>query len=105
MAFANNRLELHQKLIDLLGNSNVYFQPPESVRLQYPCVIYNRETGDSQYADNSTYKFFYRYQIIYIDRSPDSDFVVRLLKELPMAVYDRHYTMDNLNHDVVNVYF
>lgn len=105
MAFADKRLELDQILRDLLGSGNVYFQPPESVKLKYPCVIYSRQTGDSEYADNSTYKFFYRYQIIYIDRNPDSDFPVNLLKTLPMAVYDRHYTMDNLNHDVVNVYY
>lgn len=105
MAFANNRLELHDILCDLLGSDHVYFQPPESVRLSYPCIIYSRENGDSQFADNTTYAFSYRYQLIYIDRNPDSDFPVRLLSKLPKCVYDRHFTADNLNHEVFKLYY
>lgn len=105
MAFESKRLTLDSALIDLLGSDNVYFQPPESVRLKYPCVIYSRQTGDSQYADNMNYKFFYRYQIIYIDRNPDNDFVEKMLKRFPMCVYDTHYVKDNLNHEVFNLYF
>lgn len=105
MAFVNKRLELHRILKELLDSDNVYFQPPESVKLKYPCVIYSRENGDSQFADNKTYVFFYRYQIIYIDRNPDSDFPTRLLSTFPKCTYDRHYTADNLNHEVFNLYY
>ena len=105
MAFESKRLTLNQNLIDLLGSENVYFQPPESVRLKYPCIIYSRQTGDSEYADNMNYKFFYRYQVIYIDRNPDNDFVEKMLKRFPMCIYDNHYVADNLNHEVFNLYF
>ena len=105
MAFVNNREDLHEILKELLGSNNVYFQPPESRKLDYPCVIYNRENGDSQFADNKTYTFSYRYQIIYIDRDPDSDFPIRLIERLPKCIYDRHFTSDNLNHEVFNLYY
>lgn len=31
---------------------NVYFQPPESVKLLYPCIVYKRSAGDTRFADN-----------------------------------------------------
>ena len=37
---AKDRLILHDELITLLGSSNVYFQPPTSIKMNYPCIIY-----------------------------------------------------------------
>ena len=105
MAFVNNRPELHSILEELLGSDHVYFQPPESKKLTYPCVVYNRTNGDIMYADGMAYTFTYRYQITYIDRDPDSDFPVRLIQRLPMCIYDRHFTADNLNHEVFDIYY
>lgn len=105
MAFANNRLELHQKLIDLLGNSNVYFQPPESVRMKYPCIVYTRQNGDSRFANNKTYIYCNRYQVSYIDTNPDSDFHTRMIEAFPKCTYTNHFVTDNLNHEIFDLYF
>ncbi len=51
----SRRLELHAKLVDFLGSGHVYFQPPESVRLTYPCIIYNLDDFDVKRADNELY--------------------------------------------------
>ena len=51
----NNRLMLHEKLVELVGNQNVYFQPPASVKLSYPCVIYSIGNGDAKHANNKVY--------------------------------------------------
>lgn len=99
------RTELHNILKEVLGSNNVYFQPPESKKLSYPCVIYARNYANTRYADNKTYSFTYRYQITYIDRDPYSDFAERLVQRLPMCIFDRHYTADNLNHEVLNLYY
>lgn len=101
----DKRLELHQILSEVLGSTRVYFQPPENIKINYPCVIYARNYANARHADNNTYSFRYRYQITYIDREPDSDFPERLIQRLPMCVYDRSYTADNLNHEVLNVYY
>lgn len=98
------RLELHYILKDILGSDNVYFQPPSTIKMNYPCIVYQRSTGDSKFADNNNYTFKKRYQIIYIDKNPDSD-VPDKIAELPMCIYDRFYTADNLNHDSFNIYF
>lgn len=105
MAFIEKRKELDRILIEVLGSKNVYFQPPENRKLSYPCVIYSRSNGDVEFADNKAYMFNHRYQVIYIDPDPESDFPTRLIERLPKCVYDRHYTADNLNHEVFNLYY
>lgn len=98
------RIELHHILKDLLGSSNVYFQPPESVQLKYPCIIYNRDQMDTQFATNSPYTITARYQVTAIYRDPDDELPFKIAC-LPMCLFDRHFTADNLNHDIFNLYF
>ena len=31
----DRRLKLHEELCDILGSRNVYFQPPETVKMKY----------------------------------------------------------------------
>ena len=98
------RLELHEILVKILGSDQVYFQPPETIKMKYPCIVYGRGSGDTIFADNSAYRFTQRYQITVIDRDPDSK-IPEKIADLPMCTYDRHYNIDNLNHDVFNLYF
>ena len=100
----DRRPMLQACLMSILGSTNVYFQPPPTVQMRYPCIVYERSTGDTQFADNNPYTFKVRYKITYIDRSPDND-VVEKIAMLPMCTYDRFYTADGLNHDVLNIYF
>jgi hypothetical protein len=98
------RLELQALLISLLGSTNVYFQPPENVKMQYPCIIYNRDDRAIEYANNEPYKHKTRYQVTVVDQNPDSD-IHEKVAELPLCSYDRFYAADNLNHDVYNLFF
>jgi hypothetical protein len=91
------RPELHATLIAI--TPNVYFQPPPSVQMQYPCIVYSRDNLDIEHADNKPYKHKLRYQVTVIDRNPDSTLVMELAK-LPTCSYERFFTADNLNHDV-----
>lgn len=97
------RLDFQEMLELLLGSPNVYFQPPSNLQLQYPCVIYHRDTADTAFAGNMPYRYTKRYLLTYIDRNPDSPFPDKLAK-LPYCVFDRFYTADNLNHDVFRLY-
>lgn len=100
----NTRLELHAFLVDILGSSNVYYQPPESVKLKYPCIKYERSNIVNVSADDKVYKQSHFYTITVIDFNPDSEIVERLSK-VPKIDFDRHYTADNLNHDVFTLYY
>jgi hypothetical protein len=98
------RLELQQKLVEILDSDNVYFQPPASVQMKYPCIVYSREYMLSEWADGQPYKRGNRYLVTVIDRNPDS-LIPDKVAALPMCVYDRFYTADNLNHNVFKLFF
>lgn len=99
------RLDLHAKLVSLLGSSNVYFQPPASVVMKYPCIIYSLSDINSRYADDLGYTNTRQYTLIYVDLNPDSLMPDKLLYELPYTSFDRHYTSENLHHSVLITYF
>ena len=94
-----SRLELQNLLESILGSRNVYYQPPESIKIKYPAIIYSRNGIDNNFADDIVYMQNHTYQIIVIDANPDSE-IVNKISKLPMCRYNRHYTSDNLNHDV-----
>lgn len=94
-----SRLELQNLLESILGSRNVYYQPPESIKIKYPAIIYSRNDIDNNFADDIVYMQNHTYQIIVIDANPDSE-IVNKISKLPMCRYNRHYTSDNLNHDV-----
>lgn len=98
----DRRLKLHEILCEILGSRNVYFQPPASVKMQYPAIVYSRTEIENTSADNITYKQATFYQVIVIDYNPDSE-IVRKVSQLPMCIYDRHYASDNLNHDAFTI--
>ena len=99
------RLQLHEILCDILGSRNVYFQPPASVFLKYPCIKYTLSGVDARRADNGLYKKVDRYEIIAITSDPDSDIIDKVLTRFPMCRFDRWYAADNLNHYVFTLYY
>lgn len=99
---ARNRLEL-QTLLEQYC-SNVYYQPPMSVRMKYPAIVYERENIFNRHADNLPYHLGHMYRVTVIDRDPDSAIVENVAK-LPRCRYERHYTADDLNHDSFTIYY
>lgn len=99
-----SRLDLHELLCSVLGTRNVYFQPPESVKMQYPCIVYKRSSVNTRFADNELYMRKKRYTVTVIDKNPDSE-IPDKVASIPMCAFDRHFTSDNLNHDVFSIYY
>lgn len=100
----DRRLELQSLLEDILGSDNVYFQPPENVVMQYPCIVYGRDGAHRVSADNSGYRRVQRYQVTVIDRDPENP-VIEKLGLLPRCSDGRSYVADGLNHDVFELYY
>lgn len=96
------RVEL-QAVLEAI-TENVYFQPPENLQMQYPCITYHRDFMESEYADNGPYRVEVRYMVTVIDRDPDSE-IPRQVARLPMCLYNRFFTADGLNHDVYTLFF
>lgn len=104
MTVMAKRLELHRILCDILGSSEVYYQPPESVKMKYPAIVYARERIENDFANNNVYRQKIPYIITVMVRDPDSDIPIKLSK-LPLCRYDRHFMANNLNHEVFTIYY
>lgn len=98
------RLGLHDILVATLGSPNVYFQPPSTVNMDYPCIVYSRSRIDEKRADNKMYSYTKAYTVTVIDPNPDSSIPDKVLA-LPLCSFDRHFTANNLNHDAFNIYY
>lgn len=100
----DRRLALHAELINILGSNHVYFQPPESIKMTYPAIVYERYDIPTLDADNEKYLRNCKYRVTVIDKDPDSVVVDRLSK-FRFAKFNRHFAADGLNHDVFLVYY
>jgi hypothetical protein len=100
----DKRLELQTILEDVLGSRNVYFQPPESIKLNYPCILYFRTTVTPTFANNLPYTTQKQYLVTVIDSDPDS-VIPDKVQALPKTIFERHYKKDDLNHDVYKIYY
>lgn len=101
---AAKRLQLHTLLVELIAPHKVYFQPPSSVKLTYPCIIYSLDTIVTKYADSIKYKNKKAYTVTVIDQNPDSDIPLELLS-LEYCSFDRFFVADNLNHFAFKLYY
>lgn len=98
------RLELHELLCEILGSRNVYFQPPESIKMRYPAIVYSLEDISTKHANGNNYMITKKYMVTAIDSDPDSAIVEKMLT-LKMCSFDRSYTSDGLNHYIFEIYY
>ena len=100
----NDRLKLHEILCEALGSRNVYFQPPSSIQMKYPAIVYSRSNINKKNANGNPYITNLSYDVTLIDKNPDSP-IAKSILEIPYCSYGRHYVSDNLNHDVLTLYY
>lgn len=99
-----SRLLLQSQLEKLLGSRNVYFQPPESIKMNYPAIVYSLNDIENVHADNGVYSSYKQYSVTLIDKNPDSQFV-GMVAAIPTCRFNRHYKSENLNHWTFSLYF
>ena len=75
-----SRLELQSELEKILGSRNVYFQPPSSLKIKYPAIVYSRNSIDNNFANNSVYKQDVSYMLTVIYTDPDSEIPINISK-------------------------
>ena len=93
------RLELHEKLCNLLGSRQVYFQPPETIKMSYPAIIYDLYRINQRFADDTNYRIMPGYSVNIIDRTTDLDWLDKMLEAFPKyCSLERTYVADNLVH-------
>lgn len=100
----SRRIELNKIFTSISGVKKVYFQPSESVKMEYPCIRYVIERDHNNRANNSLYNHRVMYMVTVMDKNPDSS-IPDALRVLPYCELDRFYTADNLNHWVFTIYY
>lgn len=97
-----NRLTLQAMLEEILGSENVYFQPSTSAKMRYPAIVYRLSDIDNEHANDGVYASQKQWEIIVIDKDPDSPIYDRV-NQIPSASFMRPYVADNLNHWVFTI--
>lgn len=82
----------------------VYFQPPASVRLVYPCWVIERESMQAIRADDRSYVYRPTYKCMFMNRDEPDPEILRIIPErYPRCSYRNHYVVDNIHHDVFSI--
>lgn len=100
-----SRRELHEELKGLLGSNEVHFQPPESIKLKYPCILYSRAKPENLRADNLLYHRFERYSLTYLTRDPDDPMIHKIEEHFSMCGMVRTNCKDYLNYYHYDLYY
>jgi len=95
------RLQLDAILTTI--TEHVYFQPPEDIRMEYPCVVYEKAPGSTKYADNKPYAYDQQYELKLITEDPD-DPIFDELVALSMSKHSQSYVAENLYHHVFAIF-
>lgn len=101
---AQSRIDLDKILRSTLGSTNVYYDPPESFKLRYPCIVYSLSNHVDNNADDARYRRLKRYLVIYITQNAD-DPKVDELDDLRYCSLSRAYTSDGLFHYAYTIYY
>lgn len=102
----NDRLKLHEKLCTMLGSRQVYYQPPENIKMKYPSIVYDLYRINQRFADNLNYQIMPAYSVTIIDRSTDLDWIDKMLDMFSnYCSLERTYIADNLVHYSFILYY
>lgn len=106
MARDRRRLELHEKLCELLGSRNVYYQPPSNITMRYPCIVYHPNPTEDYYADNQRYFVYFSYRVQIIAHDPEFALFDTFPDNFEYATETpQRFEADNLNHANYKIYY
>ena len=99
------RIELQHIFEDILGSKNVYFQPPETQKLKYPCILYFKSNARAWFADDIKYIRRQGYTVTLVEYDPDSDLEERISEALTFTRTDSYYRSEGLNHTKLTIFY
>jgi hypothetical protein len=98
-----SRVELHNELLDFLPN--VYFQPPSNIQMLYPCIVYSKTDKYREFSNNDIYVSKQGYTIVVIEKVPESNIANDIEKHFEYCTINQYYTVDNLSHITLQLYY
>lgn len=100
------RLLLQALLEEISGlpETQVHYQPPNGMQMEYPAITYTRNRAEVDFADNLPYRSAMGYTVTVIHPDPDNE-IKDKVAALRYCGFDRWYATDGLNHDVYTLFF
>ena len=97
------RLDLHEELLKFLPNT--YFQPPTGLQMTYPCIVYSKTGKSKSLANDGVYLNTQGYKLMIIERNPDSSVADEIESNFQHCIIEQYYTVSNLYHTTLNLYY
>jgi hypothetical protein len=104
MSLESRRTALQADLESIPGIKKVYFQPPSSVTMQYPCIVYSFDDIRNEKASNKDYLERDKYTVTLITKDPFPSEMLSLIRDMPYSSFDRQYSSDNIHHFVYTIH-
>lgn len=102
---SRHRLEFNAELEAIPGVRKAYFQPPPSVKMIYPCIVYSADAPRTDKADDQNYLVHDQYSVTVIDPDPDTKIPDILVRKFSKCTPERNFTSQNLNHYNFTIYY
>lgn len=99
------RLALQAILETVLGSDKVYYQPPETIKIVYPCIIYELTEPKVRHANDEIYRYTDKYTVTFITKSAEPTDVLLRFRSVKLCKFTRHYIADNLHHYTFILYY
>lgn len=99
------RQKLHEELKEILGSDHVYHNPPENIKMKYPCIVYFEDPTEVWHADNAAYVKPHAWDLTYISSDTNMVMVDVIMDHFRYANHTAHYRADGLVHDTFKIYF
>lgn len=104
----NRRITFDKKLRQILQDNgldvNIYFEPPRSISVKTPNILYKLDRSKPIYGDNKAYVDIAEYTVIFRTKEPCCIIHNDLLK-LGQSSFVSKYTKDGLNHYQYKIYY
>lgn len=97
------RLELHNQLLKF--SDNVYYQPPSTIKMRFPCIVYNKSDAKRLYSNDGMYSRKQQYQITVISPDPDSLTAEELETHFEYCKITNYLKVDNLHNTHLTIYY
>ena len=98
-----NRYALHRELEE--HSDHVYYQPPSNIRMNFPCIVYNKIPKFKEYGNDGIYIKKQGYQITVMDKDPDSFTADDLEDHFQYCSITQYFTNDNIHHVILELYY
>lgn len=90
--------ELRNLMDEVMGYTNIYFEPTALVKMKYDCIRYKFDTYSVRKANDRSYLVRDKYEVVVISRNPECELPKKIQEHFKLCIPGRFYIADNLHH-------